>query len=155
MENWWCYCQTAHNGTWPYITFRLIRSATVFWSIIELLIGELYNQGRCDRHARQLYDSVVGNSGDIFFATCFRQIMIFCAKFYFSAQMATMAIGNANPAPPPTSNPQPNKTLKHVKHAICRMRTEKKQNSRRTLMQRSREISQRHSLRKHAYSNIL
>ena len=24
--------------------------------------------------------------------------MIFCAKFYFSAQMATMAIGNANPA---------------------------------------------------------
>ena len=23
--------------------------------------------------------------------------MIFCAKFYFSAQMATMAIGNANP----------------------------------------------------------
>ena len=32
-----------------------------------------------------------------FFATCFRQFMIFCAKFYFSAQMATMAIGNANP----------------------------------------------------------
>ena len=62
--------------------------------IIELLIGELYNQGRCDR---QLYDSVAGNSGDIFFATCFRQFMIFCAKFYFSAQMATMAIGNANP----------------------------------------------------------
>ena len=23
--------------------------------------------------------------------------MIFCAKFYFSAEMATMAIGNANP----------------------------------------------------------
>ena len=63
-----------------------------------MLIGELYNQGRCDRHARQLYDSVAGNSGDIFFATCFRQFMIFCAKFYFSAQMATMAIGNANPA---------------------------------------------------------
>ena len=65
---------------------------------IELLIGELYNQGRCDRHARQLYGSVAGNSGDVFFATCFRQFMIFCAKFYFSAQMATMAIGNANPA---------------------------------------------------------
>ena len=63
----------------------------------ELLIGELYNQGRCDRHVRQLYGSVAGNSGDIFFATCFRQCMIFCAKFYFSAQMATMAIGNANP----------------------------------------------------------
>ena len=63
-----------------------------------MLIGELYNQGRCDRHARQLYDSVAGNSGDIFFATCFRQFMIFCAKFYFSAQMATTAIGNANPA---------------------------------------------------------
>ena len=46
---------------------------------------------------RELYDSVAGNSGDIFFATCFRQFMIFCAKFYFSAQMATMAIGNANP----------------------------------------------------------
>ena len=46
---------------------------------------------------RQLYGSVAGNSGDIFFATCFRQFMIFCAKFYFSAQMATMAIGNANP----------------------------------------------------------
>ena len=45
----------------------------------------------------QLYDSVAGNSGDIFFATCFRQLMIFCAKFFFSAQMATMAIGNANP----------------------------------------------------------
>ena len=41
---------------------------------------------------------VAGNSGDILFATCFRQFMIFCAKFYFSAQMATMAIGNANPA---------------------------------------------------------
>ena len=27
--------------------------------------------------------------------------MILCAKFYFSAQMATMAIGNANPAPSP------------------------------------------------------
>ena len=62
-----------------------------------MLIGELYNQGRCDRHSRQLYDSVAGNSGDIFFATCFRQFMIFCAKFYLSAQMATMAIGNANP----------------------------------------------------------
>ena len=37
----------------------------------------------------------MGNSGDIFFATCFRQFIIFCAKFYFSAQMATMAIGNA------------------------------------------------------------
>ena len=46
---------------------------------------------------RQLYGSVVGNSGDIFFATCFRQFMIFCAKFYFSLQMATMAIGNTNP----------------------------------------------------------
>ena len=45
-----------------------------------------------------LYGSVAGNSGDIFFATCFRQFMIFCANFYFSAQMATMAIGNANPA---------------------------------------------------------
>ena len=64
---------------------------------IELLIGELYNQVRCDRHSRQLYGSVAGNSGDVFFATCFRQFMIFCAKFYFSAQMATMAIGNANP----------------------------------------------------------
>ena len=32
-----------------------------------------------------------------FFATCFRQFMIFCAKFNFSAQMATMAIGNASP----------------------------------------------------------
>ena len=64
---------------------------------MELLIGELYNQGRCDRHARQLYDSVAGNSGDIFFTICFRQFMIFCAKFYFSAQMVTMAIGNANP----------------------------------------------------------
>ena len=59
--------------------------------------GELYNQVRCDRHSRQLYGSVAGNSGDVFFATCFRQFMIFCAKFYFSAQMATMAIGNANP----------------------------------------------------------
>ena len=65
---------------------------------IELLIGELYNQVRCDRHSRQLYGSVAGNSGDVFFATCFRKFMIFCAKFYFSAQMATMAIGNANPA---------------------------------------------------------
>ena len=65
---------------------------------IELLIGELYNQVRCDRHSRQLYGSVAGNSGDVFFATCFRQFMIFCAKFYFSAQMAIMAIGNANPA---------------------------------------------------------
>ena len=65
--------------------------------MIELLIGELYNQGRCDRHARQLHGSVAGNSGDIFFVTCFRQFMIFCAKFYFSAQMATMAIGNTNP----------------------------------------------------------
>ena len=64
---------------------------------IELLIGELYNQVRCDRHSRQLYGSVAGNSGDVFFATCFRQFMIFCAKFYFSAQMATVAIGNANP----------------------------------------------------------
>ena len=73
-------------------------SATVFWSIIELFIGELNNQGRCNRHARQLYGSAAGNSGDFFFATCFRQFMIFCAKFYFSAQMATMAIGNANPA---------------------------------------------------------
>ena len=62
-----------------------------------MLICELYNQGRCDRHVRQLYDSVAGNSGDIFFATCSHQFMIFCAKFYFSAQMATMAIGNANP----------------------------------------------------------
>ena len=69
-----------------------------FSAIIELLIGEFYNQGRCDRHARQLYGSVAGNSGDIFFATCFHQFMIFCAKFYFSVQMATMAIGNANPA---------------------------------------------------------
>ena len=100
MESGRCYCQTVHHGTWPYISFikfRLIWSATVFWSITVLLIGELYNQGRCDRHARQLYGSVAGNSGDIFFATCFRQSMIFCAKFYFSAQMATMAIGNANP----------------------------------------------------------
>ena len=95
-----CYCQTAHHGMWPYIAFikfRLIWSATVFWLIIELLISKLYNQERCDRHAQQLYGSVAGNSGDIFFATCFRQFMIFCAKFYFSAQMATMAIGNANP----------------------------------------------------------
>ena len=59
------------------------------WVLYFLLAG--------DRHARQLYDSVAGNSGDIFSATCFRQFMIFCAKFYFSAQMATMAIGNANP----------------------------------------------------------
>ena len=33
-----------------------------------------------------------------FFATCFRQFMIFGAKFYSSAQMATMEISNANPA---------------------------------------------------------
>ena len=98
VESGRCYCQTAHHATWPYIAFiklRLIWSATDFWSIIELLIGN--NQGRCDRHAWQLYGSVAGNSGDIFFATCFRQFMIFCAKFYFSAQMATMAIGNADP----------------------------------------------------------
>ena len=100
VESGRCYCQTVHHGMWPYIAFikfRLIWSAAIFWSIIELLIGELYNQGRCDRHTRQLYGSVAGNSGDIFFTTCFCQFMIFCAKFYFSAQIATMAIGNANP----------------------------------------------------------
>ena len=55
--------------------------------IIELLIGELYNQGRCDRHARQLYGSVAGNSGDIFFCHLFLpiydflcQILFFCAN---------------------------------------------------------------------------
>ena len=75
------------------ISYRfLIDNWVANWRII---------QSRCDRHARQLYDSVVGNSGNIFFATCFRQFMIFCAKFYFSAQMATMAIGNANPASHP------------------------------------------------------
>ena len=71
------------------ISYRfLIDNWVANWRII---------QSWCDRHARQLYDSVVGNSGDIFFATCFRQFMIFCAKFYFSAQMATMVISNANP----------------------------------------------------------
>ena len=82
-----CSCQTAHHGTWPYIAFikfRLIWSATVFWSIIELLIGELYNQGRCDRHARQLYGSVVGNSGDIFFRHLFLTIYdFFVPNFIF------------------------------------------------------------------------
>ena len=113
VESGRCYCQIAHHGTWPYITFikfRLIWSATIFWSVNELLIGELYNQGRCDRHGRQLYGSVAGNSGDIFFPTCFRQFMIFCAKFYFSAQMATMSIGNTNPA------------LKHKNNSITRMK---------------------------------
>ena len=43
----------------------LYRFHQVFWSKMELLIGELYNQGRCDRHARLLYGSVPGNSGDI------------------------------------------------------------------------------------------
>ena len=35
--------------------------------------------------------------GEIFFATCFRQIMFFCAKNNFSSHLATMAIGSANP----------------------------------------------------------
>ena len=34
----------------------------------------------------------------IFFATCFRQIMFFCAKNIFSSHLVTMAIGSANPA---------------------------------------------------------
>ena len=32
-----------------------------------------------------------------FFATCFRQIIFFCAKNIFSSHLATMAIGSANP----------------------------------------------------------
>ena len=54
---------------------------------IELLIGELYNQVRCDRHSRQLYGSVAGNSGDVFFRHLFSpiydfmcQILFFCAN---------------------------------------------------------------------------
>ena len=90
-------CASWHVTLYRFHQIQVNLISSVFWLIIELLIGELYNQGRCDRHARQLYGSVAGNSGDIFFATCFRQFMIFCAKFYFSAQMATMAIGNANP----------------------------------------------------------
>ena len=35
--------------------------------------------------------------GEFFFATCFRQIMFFCAKNNFSSHLATMAIGSANP----------------------------------------------------------
>ena len=89
-------CASRHVTLYSFHQIQV--NFTVFWPIIELLIGDLYNQGRCDREARQLYSSVAGNSGDIFFfATCFRQFMTFCAKFYFSAQMATMAIGNANP----------------------------------------------------------
>ena len=67
---------------------------TVFWPIIELLIGDLYNQGRCDRHTRQLYGSVAGNLGDIFFSALVFANLWFCMSN--SAQMATMAISNAN-----------------------------------------------------------
>ena len=35
--------------------------------------------------------------GEFFFATCFRQIIFFCAKNNFSSHLATMAIGSANP----------------------------------------------------------
>ena len=35
--------------------------------------------------------------GIFFFATCFRQIIFFCAKNIFSSHLATMAIGSANP----------------------------------------------------------
>ena len=35
--------------------------------------------------------------GEFFFATCFRQIMFFCAKNNFSSHLATMAIGSVNP----------------------------------------------------------
>ena len=35
--------------------------------------------------------------GYFFFATCFRQIIFFCAKNIFSSHLATMAIGSANP----------------------------------------------------------
>ena len=38
--------------------------------------------------------------GEFFFATCFRQIIFFCAKNIFSSHLATMAIGSANPAYP-------------------------------------------------------
>ena len=49
---------------------------------IELLIGELYNQGgRCDRHARQLYGSVADNSGDFFFFFFFCHFSFFCHLF--------------------------------------------------------------------------
>ena len=40
----------------------------------------------------------------IFFATCFRQIMFFCAKNNFSSHLATMAIGSTNPASQITCN---------------------------------------------------
>ena len=81
-----CYCQTVHHGTWPYIAFikfRLIWSATVFWSTIELLSGKLYNQGRCDRHARQLYGPVAGNSGDFFPPLVFANLWFFVPNFIF------------------------------------------------------------------------
>ena len=35
--------------------------------------------------------------GDFFFATCFCQMMFFCAKNNFSSHLATMAIGSAKP----------------------------------------------------------
>ena len=59
-------------------------SATVFWSIIELFIGELNNQGRCNRHARQLYGSAAGNSGDFFFSPLvFANLWFFAPNFIF------------------------------------------------------------------------
>lgn len=61
-----------------FIKFRLIPSATVFWSIIELLIAELYNQVRCDRHARQLYGSATAKSGQKFFSPLVFANLWFC-----------------------------------------------------------------------------
>ena len=57
------------------ISYRfLIDNWVANWRII---------QSRKVRHVRQLYDSVACNSGDIFFATCFRQFMIFVPNFIF------------------------------------------------------------------------
>ena len=51
---------------------------------IELLIGELYNQVRCDRHSRQLYGSVAGNSGDVFFSPLvFASLWFYVPNFIF------------------------------------------------------------------------